>query len=73
MKWHSGDELPKKEGWYVRDYRNLNGKYEFPDFAADYFDSGFWYVYENNTKTDEYEMNGAYYTELPWAKIKDYE
>ena len=72
MKWHSGKEQPKQPGWYVRDYRNSNGKYEFPDFAADYFDSGFWYVYENNTKIDEYEMNDAYYTELPWAKIKDY-
>lgn len=72
MKWHSGKEQPKKTGWYVRDYREHKTE-EFPhEFCVDYFDSTFWYAFELNQRNGKIEMNDAYYTDLPWAKIKDY-
>lgn len=66
-KVHSGDELPKKDGWYMRDYRNppkpTSG--ELPPFSVDKFMGGLWYVQNDDG------LNDAWYESLPWQKIKD--
>jgi hypothetical protein len=70
-KWHSGKETPKSSGWYLRDYRNTNKqtKGECPTFSVDNWlmdgCGGFWYVQEGGS------INDAWFTDLPWCKIKE--
>jgi hypothetical protein len=67
MKWHY-DEQPKESGWYIRDYRKVNIGFNADPFSVDEYvihEVGrFWYVSD--------EKNDARFTNLPWAKIKDY-
>ena len=72
-RWHIGEQ-PKKSGWYLRDYRNLNNKMNegiIRTFSVDYFmlDKseliGFWYI-------DGFDgLEEAAWSNLPWCKIKE--
>lgn len=74
-KWHQGTEQPKKTGWYLRDYRNppkmTTG--ELPPFSIDKFicdeRSGYWFVLDEHNGIACF--NDAWYTNLPWCKIKE--
>ena len=75
VKWHSGDELPKETGWYLRDYRNppKPTEGELPPFSVDHFikdeHGKFWYVL--GVDNDEVlVLNDAWFEKLPWCKIK---
>lgn len=73
-RWHDGSELPKKTGWYLRDYRNPPKQTEgtIPPFSLDYFirdeHGSFWYVAGIEAKA--FELNDAWFESLPWCKLK---
>lgn len=75
MKWHY-DEQPKESGWYIRDYRKVDAGLDAAPFAVDEYvtheGDGFWYVVDLNKSGNGYDKNDARFTDLPWAKIKDY-
>lgn len=74
-RWHDGKELPKKTGWYLRDYRNppKETKGVIPPFSIDHFindeHGSFWYVLDTHEKM--LCLNDAWFESLPWCKIKE--
>ena len=74
-KWHKGKEVPKKSGWYERDYRGKMERDVAPGIYLDRFDvvddkkdicyPGVWYVNEPPGS-----LNDARWDNLRWRKKK---
>jgi len=74
MKWHPGTKKPKKEEYYLRDYRDEPCmEIHCAPFRVDLFVDGLWMDQEYDHAQGSTLAGASKWQDLPWMKIKGYE